>query len=898
MIFFLKKTITLSIMFAVVLMSTNSVQAQDLISNSRTGEYLRATETENRIYKEVAQVQARSAFEKIQLLELHKDQESLLNKKSSFVKDALFFTKDENAIQNLLENQLTQFTMVIPASASNNIELVLIKQDVYSEGFVVATPQGELTYDESRSAHYKGYIKGNPNSIVAISILENDIAGLIADQRGNYNLGSLSDDKSTVTLYNDRKSKKDLSTGCGNSCIHDKIDEQVKPPSEYDPQKSVTSNCVEISLTADHGIYQWNSNSIPASVDFVTTIFNQAKTLFENDGINITLSEVIVYDVVDPFASIDNASDVISEFGFSLEDNFNGDIAHLLYTEYYSWGGLAHVGTLCQDFHTYTHDWDGDGIPETKAYGPYGIGQVLDDVETFPTYSWTIKTFTHEIGHQLGSRHTQDCMWGPGQDQALDNCYETFDPWGPQPNPEGNDCPTGPAPTNGGTLMSYCDAGNYCPLIQSQCNNGTIDEFGEYVVGESSFALYGINLANGLGDFPGMINTPKSAILQHISDCGTICEEEQSCFDPSILYDLDCEEDYAPVCGCDNQTYYNICSAFYLNGITEYYLGPCTGEAQAGTTCPIINQASFEGGWGIWNDGGANCFRQNAASVANSGTKSIWMRRYGRINSDVLDLSDYEQVTIDFSLYARNMDTQWDRMFVRYSLNGGASFTTIEVLNYTIDFQNNTHTSFSLTVDAAFTDQTVFRFMSATNSNTDIFNVDDIVISGCSNPGAGSNGGVIDYLSDQTNAPCYDASNVYLDIDCFANPQNLVCGCDGQTYYNNCFAFYSGLTTYTGGPCNGGMGTGANLQSMASPVNELEASGITVQYELNESTVWFKRTIPGEGEILNYQIFDFNGRMILAATTTQDRWSADTQDLPKGMYILNTILGAEKFIIR
>jgi hypothetical protein len=67
---------------------------------------------------------------------------------------------------------------------------------------------------------------------------------------------------------------------------------------------------------------------------------------------------------------------------------------------------------------------------------------------------------THELGHNMGSPHTQSCSWPGG---AIDNCYTT----------EGG-CALGPAPTNGGTIMSYC-----------------------HLTG------YGINLANGFGPLPG-----------------------------------------------------------------------------------------------------------------------------------------------------------------------------------------------------------------------------------------------------------------------------------------------------------------------------------------------------------------------------------------------------------
>ena len=101
--------------------------------------------------------------------------------------------------------------------------------------------------------------------------------------------------------------------------------------------------------------------------------------------------------------------------------------------------------------------------------------------------------------HNLGSPHTQSCTWPGG---AIDNCYAT----------EGG-CALGPAPTNGGTVMSYC-----------------------HLTG------YGINLANGFGPLPGqkirniIRNNPclnPSIYFESISQ--TVNEEsadvENGCFD-------------------------------------------------------------------------------------------------------------------------------------------------------------------------------------------------------------------------------------------------------------------------------------------------------------------------------------------------------------------------------
>jgi hypothetical protein len=85
-----------------------------------------------------------------------------------------------------------------------------------------------------------------------------------------------------------------------------------------------------------------------------------------------------------------------------------------------------------------------------------------------PTYSWTINVVAHELGHNLGSPHTHSCTWSGG---PIDNCAA----------PEGT-CSPGPAPVNGGTIMSYCHA-----------------------------TSAGINFNNGFGPLPG--NLIRSRVL-------------------------------------------------------------------------------------------------------------------------------------------------------------------------------------------------------------------------------------------------------------------------------------------------------------------------------------------------------------------------------------------------
>jgi len=301
-----------------------------------------------------------------------------------------------------------------------NITLELVKNDFFTHDFKVNTDKGFANY--APGVYYQGIVKGDQNSIVAISFFADDVVGVTSiPEVGNIVIGKTKDSENFVS-YNDAK----LKAANPFSCAADQLLENQKMsiPS-YDPKTMTakkTDNCVRIYYEAGYGPYTQNGSNVTTTTNWVTAMHNNVSTLYSNDGITVALSQVFVWTTVDPFTG--TPSEILNKFR-TTRTTFNGDVAQLLRNP--ATTSIAFVNALCT----------------TYKYSYSGVNFAYSNV---PTYSWNIEAMTHEIGHNLGSPHTHACKWN-GNDTAIDGC-------GPASgNNEGCDAAL---PSGGGTIMSYC----------------------------------------------------------------------------------------------------------------------------------------------------------------------------------------------------------------------------------------------------------------------------------------------------------------------------------------------------------------------------------------------------------------------------------------------------------
>lgn len=384
---------------------------------------------------------------------------------SRFAPRAQFLTLDPARLAGYAQNLPSALTLQLPLH-DETLTIDLLETPVQTDDFsVVTNNSGERPADYIPARHYRGVIRGDKKSLAAFSFSQSGIMGLLADDRhGNLVLGKLEIPGNTTgyLLYSDREVAEKPGFAC-QALEHD-----LNRPSGPTESKPDVNGCVRVYFEADYELFQ-NKGSVQATVDYLAGAFNQLATLYANEQISVTLSQVYVWVSPDNY-SVSSSSTVLGQFR-SLRKSYNGDIAHLVGIGGNNLGGIAYVDVLC--------------VP---SYA-YAFSDISTSYNTVPTYSWTVEVLTHEMGHNLGSPHTQSCTWPGG---AIDNCF----------TPEGG-CAPGPAPVNGGTIMSYCHLTNY-----------------------------GINFNNGFGMLPG--NKIRSEVGNAACLTGS-CASPGSCLAPKSL---------------------------------------------------------------------------------------------------------------------------------------------------------------------------------------------------------------------------------------------------------------------------------------------------------------------------------------------------------------------------
>ena len=346
------------------------------------------------------------------------------------VTEATFAQVKMDEVNNIISQGYEYIEVEIPYLGST-IPVQLFKVDIFSEGFHVDTDK-QIDINYTHGAYYRGIIKGNNQSVAALSFFNNELSGIVSDsERGNIVIGRLQKpgNISDYIIYSDSKMKVLNQLDCH-------VKETAIQESTAETSKNVASTrCATMYFEIDYDLYQANGSSTTTTTNWMTAVFNNVQTLYANDGITVSLKSMYIWTTDDPYQG-ESSSDYLYQFN-EVRPVFDGDVGQLVGIDPGGLGGVAvTINGLCSE--------------NNFSYSDVNLGY-----SSVPTYSWTVQVITHEMGHLLGSRHTHSCSWN-GNNTAIDNCA----PYAIGSTAEGYSCmtnpPTIPSPLVKGTIMSYC----------------------------------------------------------------------------------------------------------------------------------------------------------------------------------------------------------------------------------------------------------------------------------------------------------------------------------------------------------------------------------------------------------------------------------------------------------
>lgn len=345
--------------------------------------------------------------------------------------DAWFLTLNTKKLNAALLGNFENITLTVPVSETRTFTLELTQATILTDDFFVTEAKAkgiETHLPYCRGIYYRGIIQGDNNSVAAISLFEGEVMGVIANNEGNFTLGKLKNKTIDYVVYNDHHLTIQNPFTCATpdaGYSPGGVLKNLPLPELTNPQAMmVCDKVVKVYIQCANDMYLDFSSSTVNVTNHTTGLFNVVAALYANESISTQISQIFVWTVADPYPDSSSGA-ALDAFGSQVGNSFNGDLAHLFSTNDNGLGGVAWLDVLCSGSrHAYSN--------------------ISTTYQQLPNYSWSVNCVTHEMGHNLGSPHTHACAWN-GNNTALDNCYTV----------EGS-CSPGPAPTGGGTIMSYC----------------------------------------------------------------------------------------------------------------------------------------------------------------------------------------------------------------------------------------------------------------------------------------------------------------------------------------------------------------------------------------------------------------------------------------------------------
>ncbi len=358
----------------------------------------------------------------------------------TYLKDYSLLKLNIPLLSSLMEKEEEFITISLPSPKGGTFEMNLVNFDIRSEDFAIYEKVGEskVKIESPDALFYRGVLNRGTDSHAGFSFFEDRVYGLFGTlEHGNIILAldpinpGKNGENYIVYLESDMDFERSM------KCNSDKLDlfedySDVSRSNVYE-----TCEDIDVEVEATYKLFLQKGGSTSTS-NYISAFFNNVSILYRNENIYTSLKNIIINTSPDDYGSLNGSSAKLNKYAENVQNTYQSagaELAHLVDYNEPGLGGIAWINAMCVNYAFYSSI--------NSHYGAYAYSSIEDTYQEFPDFSMTVFMFTHEMGHNLGSRHTQSCSWEGG---PIDNCAAV----------ENGDCSPGPAPTNGGTIMSYC----------------------------------------------------------------------------------------------------------------------------------------------------------------------------------------------------------------------------------------------------------------------------------------------------------------------------------------------------------------------------------------------------------------------------------------------------------
>ena len=484
----------------------------------------------------------------------------------------LFLDINWSIIDKIMSHNPATMKIHFPFFEDSEIDLELTQFTVYSEEISLVRHTSNGTVFEQYTPRIKTYRIDNPdNNLKGVFIFDKTgVKAVFTIANQTYQIDKFKTESQEIEKLYFLSNINDSPIEFDFSCAQDDLDQDL----ELIYENRISGNnfgCVDLALEIDYYTFQTFDN-YQTSIDWALEMVSVVSELFLSEiDLGLISNSAQIWEVEDPYYNlIDDPQNMLIAMRNNWLDNelfstINRDLAHLFSKRNNTGtGGIAFLNGLGST-------WNG-----------YGFSSNLIDVDEYvdlpvPYFFWNIYCLAHELGHNLGAKHTQWCGWPEG---PIDNCtnIEEILPG------ECQDYNNSPGPEIG-TIMSYCHTWSF------DSGGGILMKFHE-TVKSAIIAYAGMQNLISCNDDPVLGCMDWDACNYNPDST----EDDNSCIYPEFGFDCfgECidDENQDGICDDDNviiSEYGDYAVSLFPNPVIDYINLNISGVSSQLISLKIIN---------------------------------------------------------------------------------------------------------------------------------------------------------------------------------------------------------------------------------------------------------------------------------------------------------------------